>query len=70
MRIEKIYCDVCKKELIEDGVRRIRSCPEYNFTDLCDDCYLKVDEILKETRNKYTQVLDERDKKIKELLGE
>ena len=70
MRIIKIYCDVCKRELNEEGMYTIRRCPEYNFNDLCEDCYLKVDEILKETRNKYTQALDERDKKIKELLGE
>ena len=70
MRIEKIYCDVCKKELREEGIYTIRGVKEYNINDLCENCYLKVDEILREARKKYEQVLNEKENKLKELLGE
>lgn len=70
MRIEKIYCDVCKKELREEGVYRAIGSAEYNLTELCENCYLKVDEILREARKKYEQVVNEKEKKIKDLLGE
>lgn len=59
MRIEKIYCDICKKDL-SDGVSfTIRNCAGYELIELCKDCYIKVDESIREVG-----------KKLKDLLGE
>ena len=69
MRIERIYCDICKKELTDGVSYTIRNFAEYyELIELCKDCYIKVDEIIREARKKYEQLLNEKGKKLQDLI--
>jgi protein-arginine kinase activator protein McsA len=70
MKIEKYICDICGKELSKEEMHREGVALEMRYYEVCDECKIKLENIVNTYNRKCEELLKEYHEKLKEISKE
>ena len=70
MKIEKYICDICGKELEKEEMNRKGVALELRYYEVCEECKIKLENIVNTYNKKYEELSKEYHEKLKEISKE
>lgn len=70
MKIEKYICDICGKELSKEEMNREGVALAMRYYEVCEECKIKLENIVNTYNKKYDELTKEYNEKIREITKE